>query len=209
MKTIHYVNLTNGIEALPLPDARFVRIRSTWCEQKRWADMIFELETDLLWNLAMGNRCLVYDFSNGARGVPRSIWQGLEWIRFVVSCSWGLKGRASVRGVDVTDYFSTEYRRLTDRHRKRISYFKKLLPCDRVLLEGIPGKTTHDGDFEHYSRLALLKRDLLGTSESADRADAADWVRGRLPAADAGGIADLLLVAENDLVGPDVRDFPV
>ncbi|EFJ44106.1 hypothetical protein VOLCADRAFT_95748 [Volvox carteri f. nagariensis] len=56
----HFVNLTNGIEALPmlhelqLPYS-FVRIQSTACEQQNLEALISELDPNLLINLALGH----------------------------------------------------------------------------------------------------------------------------------------------------------
>ena len=60
----NYINLTNGIEAIPRLSGnyKFIRIQSTICEQKLWDKLIQELDYDFLMNLALGNECIVYDF---------------------------------------------------------------------------------------------------------------------------------------------------
>ena len=44
IKDISYINLTNGIEAIRkynLSEYRFIRIPSTYCEQKLWNDILY------------------------------------------------------------------------------------------------------------------------------------------------------------------------
>ena len=56
----HYVNLTNGLEAIPhlrqlqLPYA-FTRIQSTYCEQQKWDELVIEADPNLMMSMAMGN----------------------------------------------------------------------------------------------------------------------------------------------------------
>lgn len=83
-----YVNLTNGLEAIPhltclgLP-YQLTRIQSTYCEQQKFEELIIEADPGLLMALAMGSTCLVWDFGsrNKKRGVPRALWYGLEFLR--------------------------------------------------------------------------------------------------------------------------------
>lgn len=47
--THNYINLTNGVEAIPMlkfwnEDYRFIRIQSTICEQKNWDRLIQDLD---------------------------------------------------------------------------------------------------------------------------------------------------------------------
>lgn len=59
----HFLNLTNGIEALPivhdlgLPYS-FCRIQSTACEQQKFEQMMNEIDSALLMHLASGKWCL-------------------------------------------------------------------------------------------------------------------------------------------------------
>jgi len=55
----HYINLTNGIEAVPrlqrlgLPHS-FLRLPSTRCEQQQFEALVNDLDADLLMRLALG-----------------------------------------------------------------------------------------------------------------------------------------------------------
>ncbi|GIL68503.1 hypothetical protein Vafri_21771 [Volvox africanus] len=80
----HFVNLTNGIEALPmlhelnLPYS-FVRIQSTACEQQNLEALVAELDANLLLSLALGHWWVGCQASGPARlpGVRlRQSWPG-------------------------------------------------------------------------------------------------------------------------------------
>ena len=63
-KEKHYYNLTNGLQFKNFNEPySFIRIQSTACEQKRWDFIIQDLDNDFLYNLAIGNTCIVYDLS--------------------------------------------------------------------------------------------------------------------------------------------------
>lgn len=161
MKTIHYINLTNGLLAIDeynLIDYRFIRIQSTWCEQKRWEDILMTLSDDFLMNLALGNNCIVYDY--GARkDVPRAIWQGLKWITIVLRFIWfeyipisdcdylGKGGKA------LTQYLWSEYFKLSNTCKNRIAYYRKFL-TGQYNLSCIVGPTGLDGVIPYKDILA-------------------------------------------------------
>jgi hypothetical protein len=63
-----YVNLTNGIEALPalsdlVPpgELRFTRLQSSHCEASAWDKVLAEIDHDLLWSLSTGCSCYLFD----------------------------------------------------------------------------------------------------------------------------------------------------
>lgn len=151
---VHYVNLTNGIEAIPeLKEFRFIRIQSTACEQKRWDFILQDLDYDFLMNLAIGNTCIVYDFSN-KRDVSRAIFQGLEWVRYALNRRWlNRMIKPIVRGHNVSRYFDEVYRQLEDRTKKKLDYFKKFLLTDEIRLQAVCRRTSHDGNYEYYREI--------------------------------------------------------
>ena len=107
----HFINLTNGIEAIPLvkDNYSFIRIQSTTCEQKRWDFLIQDLDNNLLMNLALGNKCIVYDF--GARKkVSRALYQGVELLKFVLNKRWlDIDIVPNVKGHNCHTYFTEIY----------------------------------------------------------------------------------------------------
>ena len=78
-----FVNLTNGVEALPLLEASglpytFCRLQSSLCEAQAFEQLVISADTHLLMSLACVHSCYVLDFAsrNKKRGVPRAVWYG-------------------------------------------------------------------------------------------------------------------------------------
>jgi hypothetical protein len=96
----HFINLTNGIEALPvLPlhpsQINFLRLQSTHLEKKDFERLLRELDNNLLMNLALGNTCYVYDYGSRKKnpadhlyGHSRLLWMGIPFIRMVLNRIW-------------------------------------------------------------------------------------------------------------------------
>lgn len=142
----HFVNLTNGLEALPvletlgLPLAGFVRLQSTACEQfdAKNSQILDEIDANLLTRLALDEPCFVWDYGsrNPESGVPRALWYGLEWVRFACARSWGKAPsecksrddalpRALLRGKDVRSSFEERYRNLPQRTARKLRYYRR------------------------------------------------------------------------------------
>jgi hypothetical protein len=163
MKTVHYINLTNGIEALrrhkdAIDSFRFMRLQSTACEQKRWSFILDTLPDDLYMNLVLGNRCIVYDYSPlTSNRPPRALWQGLEFVRYVVTKEWfGCNLSSPFSDTrKMISYFKEQYNKLPRPTLRRIKYYKKfkLDHVDKINLLYVWGKTAHDGDYSWYKNL--------------------------------------------------------
>ncbi|GLI66840.1 hypothetical protein VaNZ11_010822 [Volvox africanus] len=130
----HFVNLTNGIEALPmlhelkLPYS-FVRIQSTACEQQNLEALVAELDANLLLSLALGHCCLVYDCgSRGRDGTPRALWYGLEFVRYTLSKLWLRRPcPALLRGKNVSRHFDAQIRTFKQSTIRRLKYYAKYI----------------------------------------------------------------------------------
>jgi len=130
--TVHYANLTNGLHCPHLdlehvPNLRIVRIQSTWCEQKRWGDVLLTAGADLLYQLARGETCVVHDVSERPRE-SRACWQGLSWLRYALAVAWGLpEPRETVREheVNVTPYWRDVWAGLDDVPRTYARRFRR------------------------------------------------------------------------------------
>lgn len=122
----HFVNLSNGLACCQPPNPHFLRIQSTWCEQKLWADVLASVGPDFLYHLATANEIVVHDVSERRR-VPRALWQGLPWVRYASERAWGFdpKPILSRSGMDVTRYFLEAYATLPRRTIKQVAYFGK------------------------------------------------------------------------------------
>lgn len=149
----HFLNLTNGLQAIAdyqLTDYRFVRIQSTWCEQKRWNDILWTLSDDFLMALALGEMCVVYDYGANKQ-VPRAMWQGLEWVKFVLRRRWFNEDYVPFgRAAPGLFYFQQQYRRLSPRVKAKLDYYKKYAG-HAIHVYAITASTDRDGqDFSVF-----------------------------------------------------------
>jgi hypothetical protein len=150
-----YFNLTNGLEMLPAfaDNYKVIRIQSTACEQKRWDFVLSDLDNGFLFDLAIGKTCYVIDFSQ-RKQKPRALFQGLEWIQYVLNRVWfGKQTKALVRGNDASRYFDEVYKTIDPKTIKKIKYFKKFLKCKEIDLIPVGGKTANDGNYDFYNKL--------------------------------------------------------
>lgn len=153
--TVTYLNLTNGLEMLPAfaDNYKVIRLQSTACEQKRWDFVLSDLDNGFLFDLAIGKTVYVIDFSQ-RKQKPRALFQGLEWIKFVLNKVWfNEKYTALVRGNDASRYFNEMYKTITPTTLKKIKYFKKFLQTDNIDLIAVGEKTVNDGNYDFYNKL--------------------------------------------------------
>mgnify|MGYP003593761225 CR=1 FL=1 len=159
---INYINLTNGIEALPnlKGEIHFIRIQSTVCEQKMWDRLIQELDYDFLMNVAIGNNCLVYDYGAN-KPIPRAMYQGIEFIKYALYRRWfnkcydtNIRRSKTKNGQNCNKYFDECYNKMEDRTKKKLDYFKPYLnKKEEINITTVTNKTTHDGDKEYYANI--------------------------------------------------------
>ncbi|KAF5835715.1 hypothetical protein DUNSADRAFT_6994 [Dunaliella salina] len=160
----HFVNLTNGLEALPLLHElglhyNYVRIQSTACEQQKWESLIVDLDTNMLMSLALGQCCLVWDYGSRHHktGNPRALWLGLEFIRYALTKLWFGKEAAArcgalPRGYNAALQFDEYLRYFSKPTLRRMRYFSKWVHphTTELRLHGVYSLTTHDDDSEFY-----------------------------------------------------------
>ena len=154
--TRHFINLSNGAEAIGLltkagvpPEAiSFMRIQSSHCEAQDFNGILQNLDHNLLMHLALGYDCRVYDF--GSRGnlwegdsenpgssepvqkyVPRALWWGLEWSRYALSRLWRLEDDCAtpplLRGYNVETLYASKLSELPKPLRKKLKYYRNHL----------------------------------------------------------------------------------
>ena len=143
---VHFLNLSRGA-LCPCgrgnrPDVRYVRIQSTACEQKRWGPLLDTLGAGLLMPLARGSTCVVHDCSERER-VPRSIWQGVEWIRWVCEAVWNRRHTDSIvrGGHNAKGYWAAELLKLPDTTVNMLRYYRRwreYAEGTEVRIEGCP-----------------------------------------------------------------------
>ena len=164
----HFVNLKNGIEAVPALrdhlglEFDFVRIQSTMCEAGDMEKVVGELDANFLIAAALGYSCVVYDYGSRdkKRGAPRALWYGLEFVRYALNVEWfGEADRVPVlRGKNVAHDFSRKLRGFPKSAKKKLRYYRKFLTDDvkargAVRLVGVYKRTTHDDDDAFYRQL--------------------------------------------------------
>lgn len=155
---VNYINLTNGIEAIPdLPIGfHFIRIQSTMCEQQLWNQVLMGLDMDFLMNVALGNQCVIYDYGC-KKPVSRAVFQGVEFIKFALYRRWKKetyhteiwRHKEQSYGKDCTKWFDACYQKLERKTRHRLDFF---LPYFRgsINIYAISAATRHDGDIDFY-----------------------------------------------------------
>jgi hypothetical protein len=177
--TKHFLNLSNGLEALdgllaagvPAEGVSFCRIQSSQCEAQDFNGLLSNLDHDMLIHLALGHECRVYDFgSRGAvwvdpdgtsseRYVPRAIWWGLEWWRYALNTLWELPAAhpPMLRGINVERHFRDALRTLPKKEGKRLKYYRAFTAegLTEVRLRGYYAAAETDGDRAAHRRMLL------------------------------------------------------
>lgn len=122
----HFVNLTNGLQCCQPASPSFLRIQSTWCEQKLWADVLWTVGPDFLYALATEDALMIHDVSERGR-VTRALWQGVPWIRYACERAWGIEPYPAIgrNGQDMSHHFRRVYAELPERVRKHATYFAR------------------------------------------------------------------------------------
>mmetsp|Transcript_1782 Transcript_1782/g.4509 ORF Transcript_1782/g.4509 Transcript_1782/m.4509 type:complete len:334 (-) Transcript_1782:585-1586(-) len=185
----HFVNLTNGLEALPLLHElglhyNYIRIQSTACEQQKWESLIVDLDANLLMSLALGQCCLVWDYGSRhlATGNPRALWLGLEFIRYACTKMWlgreaAARCGALPRGYNATGQFDEYLRRFSRPTLRRMRYFSKWVhpQTTELRLHGVYSLTAHDDDSEFYHSILFNHEGPNTPNTSVQRPLSFDW----------------------------------
>lgn len=172
----HFINLTNGLEALPalhalIPPAelRFTRIQSSHCESGAYDKLLCGLDNELLFSLACGRQCYLYDFGsrNKTHGVPRAIFLGVQFIKWSLTYLWfhaeapeKVPSSVMVRGKNAVPFWRDEVMayRISRDAKKRVRYFTPFvreMGVREVKLEGVYGRVSEiDGCKEVHVGLA-------------------------------------------------------
>jgi hypothetical protein len=174
----HFINLTNGLEAIPslfeneeipLSAISYIRIQSTHCESRNYNAILESLDNNLLMNLALGNYCVIYDFGSRGTGrmigdedprsgIPRAFWMGIEWIRHVLASSWNLEeammDKRYVRGYNSKDLFDEKMKEIPKVLRRKLTYFRPFVQTKRLHIYPVYRKTIYDNERDFYYGIA-------------------------------------------------------
>lgn len=162
MITKYFINLSSGLDWMPefagRPDLAFIRVQSTWCEQKRWDDLLRDIDANLLMHLALGYECVIVDAS-AKREVSRALWQGMELLRYCLAAAWGVPyDPPATRGLDngMANYFHEVWMELDTKTKRRLRYFRTYLHTDDIQLTHVCRRTDKDGKYDELGMLAGL-----------------------------------------------------
>ena len=166
LDTVFYINLTNGLEALPILhelniEPKFLNIQSTQLEQKHYSTMMERLGPDFLMDVALGRNIVIIDY--GARKeLSRAIYKGVTFIKYALERIWFekeperilIRPRSKNRRLqDVTREFDRYYHTFPKSLRHYLRRFKPYVLNEDINLEGISFETSHDGDKEFYRNI--------------------------------------------------------
>lgn len=164
--TRHYVNLTNGIEAIPnlnATDYGFIRIQSTACEQHLWDRLLQDLDYDFLMHVALGDTCIIHDYGTN-KPRSRAMYQGVEFIKYVLYKRWlNMEYQSDVSKYDThhdnaNKYFATCYHNLDKRTKTKLDYFKPYIMTSDIHIETVCAATCHDNDRAYYRGILMNER---------------------------------------------------
>lgn len=173
-KTVHFINLTNGLEALPEiqpgESINYMYLASTTIENKNYLKLFSDLDHNFLFHLAIGSNVVFYDFGTN-RVLSKTCYLGVSLIKYVLTRYWldlddkGLAIRYSRDGkykYNEHRFFSYIYDQLFtfDSNKDKVAlkvklkkYKTKFLLTDSIKLSFISSATTHDGDYEYYKNI--------------------------------------------------------
>lgn len=183
---VHFINLSNGLETLPFLDSLGVqyscmRAQSSQCEAGKPEKLLENLPDSFLLALSLGYTPIVYDYGSRdpSSGVPRALWYGMVFIRWVLEIVW--LGAPSLppylRGKDASHYFQQRFRHIREDIRRRLKYYRQFLPdpppcsLDIVCLFAT---TPNDGQKAYYAQLA---HSLLQPAAEAEKVKQLDCAR--------------------------------
>lgn len=160
--TRYFVNLSSGLDYMEdfagRADVSFIRVQSTWCEQKEWDRLLCDIDSNLLMHLALGYNCMIFDAS-AKRDVSRALWQGIELLRYCLCAAWGLpyeeqKSRGFNSGM--ATYFHEVWQNLDTKTKRKLRYFRIYLHTDELRLGTRCKRTNFDGKYDDLAMMAGL-----------------------------------------------------
>lgn len=170
MKEVNFLNLTNGLDFIEKVDnPQFMRIRSTTLERSDYRFLLMDLDHNFLMNLAIGNRCNVFDCGTN-RAFSKTIYLGIPFIRYALSRRWFGKAdtpyrlsRCGKKQFKIEERFSEIYDHLffhnQDKEKAKlkakIDYYRKFLKNNCINLEGYSVSTDMDGKYNYWKSKVL------------------------------------------------------
>lgn len=144
---MNYINLTNGIEAIPdLPAGwEAVRVSSTSIEKRDWEGLFGDLDHGMLFRLSQGEECRLYDFGSG-RPMSKTVRVGVPLIRNVLGQVWlGANAECGLSAF-VRDHLMMATTDSARNVKRKLLYYRRILKTSQIRLYGVSRQTAHDGD---------------------------------------------------------------
>jgi|SRR5574343_1383541 len=174
----HFINLTNGLEIFEnntefvkiVNEVNFIYVASTTIENKNYIKLFSELDHNFLFNLAIGNNVIFYDFGTN-RKLSKTCYLAIPLIKYCLTRYWldvddkNLAVRYSKDGKQIFnnyDYYNTIYSDifLNSKTKEKVfvktklkKYRNKFLITDKINLEFVSDSTSNDGDYEYYKNI--------------------------------------------------------
>lgn len=146
MRTVHFLNLTNGLEwADAIETYSFIRVESTAIEKNDGPRILRDLDANFLMELASGSDCHFYDCGT-RRETSKTVSVGVPFILGVLTDLW--------IGSEPFVARTSEARAV----KRKLQYFGRYLNASALRLTGHSRSTQRDGDKPFYRNLALSRK---------------------------------------------------
>ena len=179
MKTKHFINLTNGLEiinnsSLDIDKLNYMYIASTTLERNDYIKLLTDLDHNFLFNLAIGNEVIFYDFGTNRKN-SKTCYLGINFIRYALTRFWLETDNKSLcfRNTRNTNDKIKEEKRFNELYldlfvnnmdknkvflkTKLKKYKNKFLLTEKINLDFISNSTKHDGDYDYYKNIISKK----------------------------------------------------
>jgi len=157
-----YINLTCGLEVIPsLAEQhvfKVIRIQSSLIESKSWNKIFYSLDDDLLFHLALGYICIIFDGS--CNKTSKVVRIAIPVIKKILEKMWLDKELTAIEKIS-SDYLKKIYKSLKKDTKRKLRYYKKFLLTDKIYLFGF-SVPTKDGNFEYFKK--IVKKHLIKNS---------------------------------------------
>ena len=134
MKVIRYINLTQGLEQYirsPDNDYRFCYLKSSHIESRSFNKFIMSVPADILLNLALGNKVIIFDVTSNGKSKITDI--GVRLINVMLDYFWFNVPFPRDKWFDT---YLNCYKKLDKQSKKHIRYYRKFILTNTVNLFG-------------------------------------------------------------------------
>ena len=170
------MNLTNGLEAiekynLDVNNLNFMYIASTTLENKNYLKLLTDLDHNFLFNLAIGNKVIFYDFGTN-RKLSKTCYFGIPFIKYCLTrfllgvnddnfCYKHPKHSKAIKFSEIERFnflydsiFIYNNNKEKEFLKNKLKKYKnKFLLTNAINLEFISESTVNDGNYNYYKNL--------------------------------------------------------